>query len=214
MSTRPQVAKEFNDAMALHSNYIFKPWVDIYPSDTIITNARAGCPMVVDVGGGKGHDLEKFRIRHRNNGVIPDGALVLQERPDVAEKLVGVDRDPAIMVQAYDFFTPQPARGARVYLLHSILHDWHDEDAVKVLINVAGAMEKGYSRLLIHESLVSTVKPHRRLTTTDLVMMALFAAKERTEEEFKKLVVSAGLKVCKIWRPPQSVESIIEAELA
>ncbi|KAK7989909.1 hypothetical protein PG989_010224 [Apiospora arundinis] len=157
---------------------------------------------------------KKFRIRHRDKGVIPDGALVLQERPDVAEKFLGVDLDPAIVVQAYNFFTPQPVRVAHIYLLHSILHGWHDEDAVRILSNVAGAMEKGYSRLLIHESLVSTIKSHRRVTMTDLVMMALFAAKERTEEEFKNLVVSAGLKVYKIWRPPHSVESIIEVEVA
>jgi hypothetical protein len=75
-------------------------------------------------------------------------------------------------------------------------------------------MEPGYSKLLIHESLVSSVKPLARVTTSDITMMACLGAKERTEVEWQSLVESAGLKVLNIWRPPHSVESIIEAELA
>ncbi|KAK7968734.1 O-methyltransferase-domain-containing protein [Apiospora saccharicola] len=194
--------------MELHSKYMLRPWVDIYPTHTVVNEARErpGRPMVVDVGGGKGHDLEKFRLRHhRNRGLdlaeeMPAGTLVLQERPDVVEKLLAetgprLYDDPAISLQAHDFFTPQTVQGARVYPLHNILHDWADDDAVRVVANIAGAMEKGYSRLLIHESIVGTVRPHRRVTTTDLTMMALFSAKERTEEEFGTLVVKAGLRV-------------------
>ncbi|KAK8097408.1 hypothetical protein PG984_016547, partial [Apiospora sp. TS-2023a] len=188
MSARPLAAKEFNDAMEVHSKYMLRPWVYIYPTHTVVNEARErpGRPMVVDVGGGKGHDLEKFRLRHHRDSDMPAGALVLQERPDVVEKLLA-ERGPRLLLA--------PAGpGARVYLLHNILHDWADEDAVRILANIADAMEKGYLRLLIHESIVSTVRPHRRVTTTDLTMMALFSAKERTEEEFGELVVRAGLR--------------------
>ena len=97
--------------------------------------------------------------------------------------------------------------------MHNVLHDWTDDLAVKILKNVAGAMEKGYSKLLVHESLISSVKPHARVTTSDLTMMACLAAKERTEAEWRGIFEEAGLGVVKIWRPAQSVESVIEAEL-
>lgn len=113
----------------------------------------------------------------------------------------------------YDFFTPQPARGARAYFLHNVLRDWPDEDASKILAGVAEAMEKGYSKVLIHESLVSDVKPLARVTVSDITMMTCIASAERSESQFHAVVSKAGLKISKIWRPPGSVESIIEAEL-
>ena len=163
--------------------------------------------MVVDVGGSKGHDLEKFRLRHPE---IADGSLVLQDLPDVVKD---VTMDKAISVQGYDFFTPEPVQGAKVYFMHNVLHDWTDDLAVKIIENVAKGMEKGYSKLLIHESLVSSSKPLARVTASDLTMMACLSAKERSESEWRGLVTSAGLRVVKIWRPQHSVESIIEAEL-
>ena len=97
--------------------------------------------------------------------------------------------------------------------MHNVLHDWPDDSARKILNNVAGAMEKGYSKLLIHESLISRVKPLARLTVWDITLMACLAAQERTESEWGEMIKSSGLRIIKIWRPPQSVESVIEAEL-
>jgi hypothetical protein len=122
--------------------------------------------------------------------------------------------DDTISIHPHDFFEPQPVKGARVYFMHNVLHDWEDTQAKQILSHLAEAMEPGYSKLLIHESLVSSVKPLARVTTSDITMMACLGAKERTEAEWRALVESAGLKVLNIWRPPHSVESIIEAELA
>lgn len=219
IGTNPLLTSDFNDAMECHSKYNLTPWADIYPTDSIIAAAKAHqpqtSPLVVDVGGGKGHDLKKFLGHHRAD--VPAGSLILQDLPQI---LRGVDSEleseGAIAVQAHDFFTPQPdsARGARVYLMHNVLHDWTDETARQILRALVPAMEKGYSRLLIHESLVSSEKPLSRVTVSDLTMMACLAAAERTEEQWCELVASAGLRVVRIWRPVQSVESIIEAEVA
>ncbi|KAJ9143500.1 Demethylsterigmatocystin 6-O-methyltransferase 2 [Pleurostoma richardsiae] len=208
VGTNPLLTSDFNDAMECHSKYNLTPWPEVYPTDTVVAAAKPGVPLVVDVGGGKGHDLRKFLARHPD---VPAGSLVLQDLPDI---LKGVEAEPAIAVQPHDFFTPEPVRGARVYFMHNVLHDWPDVTATQILKTLAASMEKGYSRLLIHESLVSNVKPLSRVTVSDLTMMACLAAAERTEEQWRELVTSAGLRVIKIWRPVQSVESIIEAEVA
>jgi hypothetical protein len=44
-------------------------------------------------------------------------------------------------------------------------------------------------------------------------MMASVAAKERTDDEWGQIIRDSGLQIVQIWRPSQSVESIIEAEL-
>jgi hypothetical protein len=222
VGTNPLLTSDFNDAMECHSRYNLTPWVDVYPTDTIVAAAKArgletSGPLVVDIGGGKGHDLKKFLARHPDT---PPGSLVLQDLPSI---LQGVEADlardgaaaAAISVQPHDFFTPQPdaARHARVYFMHNVLHDWPDAAARQILQALAPAMERGYSRLLIHESLVSSEKPLSRVTVSDLTMMACLAAAERAEEQWRELVAGVGMRIVKIWRPVQSVESIIEVEV-
>lgn len=207
LAINPAMASDFHAAMECHSRYNLTPWPEVYPTDTVVSAAKPDRALVVDIGGSKGHDLEKFRLCHPN---IPDGSLVLQDLPEVVRD-VQVNR--AISAQPYDFFTPQPVKGARIYFMHNVLHDWPDHSATKILENVAGAMEKGYSKLLIHESLISRVKPLARVTTSDITMMACLAAKERTESEWDQVIRNSGLRIEKIWRPPQSVESVIEAVL-
>ncbi|KAG5970623.1 hypothetical protein E4U55_001538 [Claviceps digitariae] len=210
VGAKPDLARHFHDAMRCHSRYNLAPWPEIYPTDTIVEagRARPDRKLVVDIGGSRGHDLEKFHARHPN---IPDGSLVLQ---DLAEPLRDLDLPRAIQPQEYDFFTEQPVRGARVYFMHNVLHDWTDEKALVILERVCKAMERGYSRLLIHESLISAVKPLARVTTSDITMMACLSAHERDEGEWRALIEKAGLRVVKIWRRAQSVESVIEAEVA
>lgn len=213
VGTNPKLTGDFNDAMECHSKYNLTPWPEVYPTDTVVAAAKPGVPLVVDVGGGKGHDLKKFLARHPEACETP-GSLVLQDLPDILKGVEAELATPAIKVQPHDFFTEQPVKGARVYFMHNVLHDWPDAVALDILRKLAVSMEKGYSRLLIHESLVSNVKPLSRVTVSDITMMACLAAAERTEEQWRELVASAGLRLLKIWRPLQSVESIIEAEVA
>ncbi|KAH7236455.1 O-methyltransferase-domain-containing protein [Fusarium tricinctum] len=208
LGANPVAAREFNDAMESHSKYNLTPWPEVYPTETLVADAKPDRPLVVDVGGSKGHDLTKFHLRHPD---IPAGSLILQDLPDILKELTIAE---TISVHPHDFFTPQPVKGARAYFMHNVLHDWEDKQARQILKHLAEAMEAGYSKLLIHESLVSSIKPLARVTTSDITMMACLGAKERTEVEWRELIEGVGLRVLKIWRPLQSVESIIEAELA
>ncbi|KAB5583422.1 S-adenosyl-L-methionine-dependent methyltransferase [Coniochaeta sp. 2T2.1] len=213
VATNPKLTADFNDAMECHSKYNLTPWPEVYPTDSIVAAARPGVPLVVDVGGGKGHDLMKFLARHPDACEEP-GCLVLQDLPGILKGVEDELATPAIKVQPHDFFTEQPVKGARVYFMHNVLHDWPDTSAADILRKLAASMEKGYSKVLIHESLVSKEKPLSRVTVSDITMMAFASAAERTEDQWTALVESAGLKVVKIWRPVYSVESVIEAELA
>ena len=95
-----------------------------------------------------------------------------------------------------------------------ILHDWGDEDGVKILKNLVPALKKGYSRVLLNEIVVSEEKPTLAATNMDLMMLAHFAVRERTEKEWSDILAQAGLKIIKIWNYPGVAESVIEAELA
>ncbi|UNI18979.1 hypothetical protein JDV02_005205 [Purpureocillium takamizusanense] len=208
LSINHELARGFHDTMECLSRYGALPWPDIYPTETIIAAAKPGRVLIVDIGGSKGHDLEKFRMRHPDT---PTGSLVLQDLPDVVQ---AAKVDKAIVVQAHDFFMPEPVKGARAYFLHHILHDWPDAIATGILQNVAGAMESGYSRLLLYENIITNVKAASRVTTLDLTMMACHSSKERSHDEWRELIESAGLRIMKVWRSPLSDKGIIEVELA
>ena len=62
--------------------------------------------LLVDQGGGLGHDLAEFFHKH------PDlqGRLILQDKPDVIDS-IGTDLDRCIERMPHDFFTPQPIQG-------------------------------------------------------------------------------------------------------
>ena len=68
--------------------------------------------LLVDVGGGIGHDLEEFKEKHPK---IP-GRLILQELAQVIEQ---IQTPPSgIELTIHDFFTPQPIKGLiRSYLI-------------------------------------------------------------------------------------------------
>ncbi|XXG95866.1 hypothetical protein Hte_002138 [Hypoxylon texense] len=200
--------KELHDGMECHSKWNLTAWPDLFPTDTLLKDAKPDRPLVVDIGGSKGHDLEKFRLRHPE---VPRGSLVLQDLPGVLPDVESLHE--SIAKYQYDFFTPQPLRGARAYFLHNVLHDWPDEAAAKILRNVADAMEKGYSKLLIHESMVDNVNPPSRVTTSDLTMLMCLSAAERTVKEWHELIATAGLTVVKIWKRPMAVEGILEVEI-
>ena len=70
-------------------------------------------------------------------------------------------------------------------------------------------MTPGYSKILINEM----VLPNKGATLIgaqrDLAMMTIVAATERTEQQWRDLIGSAGLKLEEIWTDVPEAESII-----
>ena len=75
-------------------------------------------------------------------------------------------------------------------------------------------MEKGYSKILINELIVPDQNASWSVTSMDLLMLTLGAAKERTEKDWRTMAQSAGLKITGIWTKERGTESLIECELA
>lgn len=84
--------------------------------------------------------------------------------------------------------------GAKVYYFRGVLHDHSDVVCRKFLAHVKDAMGPS-SRLLIHEKLVADVNPTMMATKSDLLMMSVYAAMERSAGQMKHLLESIGFKV-------------------
>ena len=212
MDQTPPYIEAFNNYMSVYR--AGKPsWVDagFYPvSDRLIDvfNAEYSDVFLVDVGGGMGHDLRELREKYPH---VP-GKLILQDRAEVISAAAGTAED-GFEAAAHDFFTAQPVMHARGYHLHSILHNWGDEDCVRILQQLRPAMKPGYSRLLLNEIVVPPRNAPWPITSMDQLMLVMAAVQERSEAQFAQLLKQAGFKITKVFSYELGQESLIEAEL-
>ena len=146
---------------------------------------------VVDIGGGRGALLAEMLARHPHlEGTLFDLESVVGE---------SAARWPAEMAArthfvAGDFFESIPVAGD-AYVLKSVLHDWSDDQAEMVLRNCAASMTEE-SRLMIVERLVGDRQgDDSRSVRLDLHMMAVTGGRERTRDEYERLITSAGLSI-------------------
>lgn len=204
-----QFMKGYGQGRRLWMDPDFYPVVERLVNGADTTSSDAA--FIVDIGGGIGHDIDEFC---RKQPAAP-GRHVLQDLPHVLSQAQVQDLDPKIELMPYDFHTEQPVKGARAYYLHSVLHDWTDEVCESILARVKAAMRAGYSRLLINENVIPSKHADWQVTALDMVMMTVFASRERTEEEWYQLLEgAAGLRIVKIWSRGEGSESLIECELA
>lgn len=185
-------AQDMSDFMESHSRYNHRSWTELFPTQSIADDAKTGRKLVVDIGGGKGHDGLKFAELHPG---IADGSVVVQDLPHVIDAARTFAGQKKVVPMAYDYLEPQPVKGARVYYIHVVIHNADDARAIAVLKNVVEAMEKGYSQLLIHESVIDVYDPHANATSQDIFMMAMFSAQERTRERWAYVIKQAGLTI-------------------
>ncbi|PHH64754.1 hypothetical protein CDD81_4016 [Ophiocordyceps australis] len=203
----------FNDHMGGY-NLGRIPWMDpaVFPvQERLIAGADTDpkAPFLVDIGGSIGHDLLKLRRYYPNT----PGRLILQDLPAVTSQVK--DLGPCIDIMSHDFNTDQPVKGARAYLIHSCLHNWSDAACANILTRIKNAMTPGYSKLLICELVISNTNAHWEETGLDMIMMTLFATKERTADAWHQLVEEkVGLKIVNIWTAGKGIESLIECEVA
>ena len=95
----------------------------------------------------------------------------------------------------------------------SVLHDWPDTEARKIFRNIAPAMRKGFSKLLLSENVIPPFDCHPHLSALDLTMMTLLGSQERTEDHWRELLMLEGFKLVAIHSIPSCLKSVLEAEL-
>jgi hypothetical protein len=93
---------------------------------------------------------------------ISTGQVELQGSPFAS--LPGVPYSPS--VADHDMFTPQPARGAAVYILRYVAHDWPTGDVRKILKTLAGAAGPESRILLVDYVVQYTCREQGRVAET------------------------------------------------
>ncbi|CAI7637170.1 unnamed protein product [Penicillium glandicola] len=159
--------------------------------------------QLVDIGGGIGHEIKILLDTLpclRGHFVLQDVPGVIQSMLPELKTITAATR--TLQAMPCSFFDPQPVIGADIYFLGRVLHDWPDAQARSILQHTRNAMGKD-SLLLIHDRVLpdGPEKVHLSDTIMDFNMMALCSSLERTETQFRDLLISVGLDLVRVWRP-------------
>ncbi|KAL4881780.1 S-adenosyl-L-methionine-dependent methyltransferase [Aspergillus karnatakaensis] len=184
------------------------PWVVWFPVEERVINPIAvedDEVFLVDVAGGRGHDIRTFREK------LPHvkGRFILEDLQHVVEQSVeGLDAEKIV----FDLFKEQPLKGARIYYMKFILHDWSDKQCLQILGHIRDAMKAGYSKLIIEEFILPEKDCPMLSAMWDWEMMVFCNSLERSESHWTRLLSDAGFEA-RFWYPPGDGQGIIEAEL-
>ena len=123
---------------------------------------------------------------------------------DIGDNMLSQARDLAkdlgdrVTFKQHDFFNLQPVEDAGVYFVRQVIHNWSDEESIRIFRALVPALEKSGpdTSLLINDTVLPTFGTKTKyeehlLRQLDIAMLVLAGAKQRTEEEFLTLLKEA-----------------------
>ncbi|KAK7405019.1 hypothetical protein VNO78_06151 [Psophocarpus tetragonolobus] len=193
----PKLNHLFNDAMTNDTRLV---------SSVVIEKCKGvfeGLESLVDVGGGTGTMVKAIA------NSFPQLKCIVFDLPHVVD---GLQETGNIKYVEGDMFEAIPSADSIV--LKSILHNWNDEECLKILKRCKEAItNKDKGKVIIIDVVLGNEKEDSELNQTklfyDVEMMVLVTGKERNERDWAKLIFSAGFSNYKI-TPILGLRSLIE----
>ncbi|KAK4255899.1 hypothetical protein QN277_008834 [Acacia crassicarpa] len=182
----------FNEAMASDARLVISVVIDS------CKEVFKGIKSLVDVGGGTGSTAKAIA------NAFPEIQCTVFDLPHVVEGLQGYANLKFVGGNMFEAVPPSDA-----ILMKWILHDWVDEECVKILKNCKEAItSKGEGGKLIIIDMVleeddvmvrdKNNKSVENQMLIDVLLMVLYPGKERSEKELANLFRSAGFSYYKI----------------
>jgi O-methyltransferase domain/Dimerisation domain len=184
LKTDPETARIFDDAMTGMSALVGPVVAEAYDFGE--------WGSLMDVGGGNGILLAAILKVHRGlRGVLADLPHTVERATRCG--FLGGELAARSAMQPCDFFREVPS-GCRAYLMKHVIHDWDDERARNILANCRRAVPKDGAFLLVEWALPEGNAPSAG-KFSDVVMMLMTGGKERTVEEYRRLLGQAGFNL-------------------
>ncbi|XP_028787623.1 isoflavone 7-O-methyltransferase-like [Neltuma alba] len=180
LAQNPEDLAVFQEAMASDSRFMKLVMKDL-------ESVFDGLNSIVDVGGGTGTTAKIICE------AFPKLKRTVLDLPEVVSNLSG---NSNVSFVGGDMLKSIPRADA--VLIKWVLHDWGDDDCLKILKNAKEAISgngKGGKVIIIDTVLNEKEEQHEVLETKlllNIMLAAEFNSKERSEEEWKKLFLKAG----------------------
>jgi SAM-dependent methyltransferase len=166
---------------------------------------------LVDVGGGHGVlILSILKANPRLHGTVCELPFVAEGARKAIEAAGLTERCD---VASGDFFQDIP-RGADAYILKSVIHDWDDAKSIRILGNCRRAVTPDGRLLLVELVLPDRIdrSPRSQMGTgSDVNMLVNVGGRERTEEDFRRLLEAAGFRLESIRPVANTMMSVLES---
>jgi hypothetical protein len=161
---------------------------------------------IADIGGGIGILVAAvLQATPGARGILVDQPQVLERARALLARHGVADR---CGLRPGNLFTPPPP--AELYLLASVLHDWDDDHAARILAAL-GHTATSDTRLRIFEMLLPTDATPHRAKMSDVLMLLMFdGARERTVGQYRDLLESTGWRLERVVASPGPM-SVIQA---
>ncbi len=196
-----EAGKVFNAAMTNFTRAIIPAVVEAYDFSPL--------NKLVDIAGGHGLLLAGIlKANPRLQGVLFDLPFVIEGAGGLLKEEGVSER---IELVSGNFFESVPA-GADAYMMKHIIHDWDDGSSIKILRNIRSAMSENGKVLIVEMVVPESNEPHPS-KALDILMLVMEGGKERTKDEYGKLLEASGLRLTKVI-PTMSPYSVIEGERA
>ena len=198
LNQHPDDASTFNANMSAATQEEAQAVVEAY--DFSRTN------LLVDVGGGLGTFARAVLSRH------PRARAIVFDQPSVVaggDAVIAASGLAGRLEFVGGSFFAQVPDGADTYSLKDILHDWDDDQCIRILGTVRKGMRRP-SRLLVIERVIPRGNEPFPGKMVDITMLVMTGGQERTAEEYGRLLRRAGLTIVRIV-PTDSGSSVIEA---
>ncbi len=144
---------------------------------------------LVDIGGGRGALVAGLLQAYAGlRGILFDQPSVVAQAQPLLERAGIAER---CRIVGGDFFAEMPA-GADLYVMKFVLHDWSDDDCLRILANCREAMAENGRLLIVEHILPLEPGPHpARFMDINMLVMAQ-GGRERSETEFQRLLEGSG----------------------
>ncbi|KAI1120158.1 O-methyltransferase-domain-containing protein [Nemania abortiva] len=167
------------------------PWAEIASDPNTV---------IMDIGGGSGGLISSILRKHKNmRGGIYDLPEVIEHARELfhidggRHSDVGHQVSPKHLISG-DFFAFIPRY--EIYTMKWCLHDWKDEQAIKILRNIRKAIIAGpRSRLIVMETVLAGGRSQRLSRYGDIHMMMTANGGERTEAQWRGLAGRSGWEI-------------------
>ena len=197
LQQHPTDARLFNEGMRSLSSQVHAAVIRAYDFSRFRT--------LTDVGGGSGAFVASLLNAHPGlHATLFDQASAIDLSKEVLRTRGVAERCRRI---AGDFFDGVPAESEAI-LLSRVVHDFSDQDVLRILRNCRAALPPG-GKVLIVEYVVSDDEDGIAAKLFDLHMLAYFGpARERTREEFQTLMRESGFMLRDVVRTSASIAVI------
>ncbi|KAF2073639.1 hypothetical protein CYY_005058 [Polysphondylium violaceum] len=183
---------------------------------------------ICDVGGGIGHLGFEILSQHPSSKICVmeieqcvKNALDTYKRDSTKLKAIQQDK---IKFLVGDMFQPKTIPSSNIYTLMQVIHDWNNQDAIRILSSISSVMRKDKSKLINNNQVINDnnrpklliidqilndnnfeKESFKKMVISDLIMMTVVGGEERTLLQWKSLFEQSGLtllSIKKLNRPP------------